>query len=1310
MKTGNSLFDQQFDKASSAHQSNRIPEALQLYKSLIQQFPEQAEPYHRAAVILLQQGNYTNARPLLLKAIELNPTDFTYHTNLGELNIREKKYGEAKHALETSLEVNPQAYESVKKLAKVYRLTGDYNSAIRTYKNYQFDRGDGDIQFQLGTLFLEIGNLQQAEVDLKNSISRRENNAKALNNLAIVYQEQNKYEEAAKYFKKALSVNPNLEDALRNMSLLSSKTGNYQQAKLYMDHLSEVKNGDPMVQWASELIFPEIFQSNDEIQQVRSRLIQVVEGVSKKQMRLEVDKLHQSDIQPPSALIYNGIDDRQLRENYAHLFRSIPNVNLPEWKHEKPHVGFVVTHGHEGVFIKCMRGIIENLSRSKLDVTVVCGFPNGASIMEKSINNPDTRYLMLPKDVGNAVKILANNQFDFLHFWEVGTDVINYFLPFFKAARIQCASWGWPITTGNPKMDYFLSSKNLDAPDSQKHFSEELVLFDRIPTYYYAPKLPKKYISREELKFPDDRVYLIIQNIRKVQPDFDRVIDTILDRDMNGYVVLLGDKMPQIYKTFQSRLGKIKNADRLVFLPRLDLDNYFSAIYHADVILDTLHYTGGANTNYDCFAIGTPVVTVEGQIHRRRFTAAALKQMQINDLICTEIDEYINKAIQIASDKDYRNHLKELILNSKETIFEDKKAVAELEEFILKVCPAINTKRQSNDWNDIKVKIDTHLQNNQLRPALELCTEYANRHKNHLASRLSLASILFKTQNHDGFKTVINQVLQLFHEPDDRAKIAEFHEQLGLVENAIKIYEENISRNPTHFESLNNLGGLYLENSQFAEATLLLEKSLSVKKDFPGTYVNLGIAKENTDQQQAAKTSFLEAAKLSGNLLMELHAKTMVPQLLDTGDQARQVVKEIETALDEFELMDKPRAAEMIEGMAVPPFALTYLGIEESGVRKKWASIYEKLIDPLTCNWNNSKPRVGFLVTLNHTGIFMKAQGGIIDRLNSDKYDIILFAQTGAPYQQLKNRFNQYQVIGLPRDLEKMVHIVHSMKIDVLNLWETGSDVFNFLFPIFKPAKIQAQLWGTAYTTGSSRVDYYVSSKLLETQEGPNFYSEELFLMNTPPAYYHQPIPKEADITRMDFELPHDAFWYICAQNLMKIHPDFDSIVYEILSRTENSILILLDDGKRTEKLRNRMSKKLGQLIDRVYFLQRMQHRRYISLLHLVDVALDPPHFTGANTSYDALGASLPLVTMAGNYQRTRYTKAFYDFIGIEGLSVDNHEDYIHLAIKLREEPSLLKMKIDELNQKKSRLFENQLVVDEFERFLDFAIGKLKIN
>jgi protein O-GlcNAc transferase len=133
----------------------------------------------------------------------------------------------------------------------------------------------------------------------------------------------------------------------------------------------------------------------------------------------------------------------------------------------------------------------------------------------------------------------------------------------------------------------------------------------------------------------------------------------------------------------QDRLKKAcgAKAGRIVFLERMEEKKYLNLLVHAQVILDTLYYTGGANTAFDAFATGTPYVTLPSEFHRGRFGLAAYRQIGVEDAIATDVSDYIEKAVKIANDATYRNDLSQRIRDNAHKVFEDLEAVKELEDF-----------------------------------------------------------------------------------------------------------------------------------------------------------------------------------------------------------------------------------------------------------------------------------------------------------------------------------------------------------------------------------------------------------------------------------------------------------------------------------------------------------------------------------------------------------------------------------------------------------------------------------------------------
>jgi tetratricopeptide (TPR) repeat protein len=66
-------------------EQKRVPEAIQVFSGLTEDFPELPEPYNNLAVLYASQGNYDKAKSALELAIHTHPSYATAHENLGDI-------------------------------------------------------------------------------------------------------------------------------------------------------------------------------------------------------------------------------------------------------------------------------------------------------------------------------------------------------------------------------------------------------------------------------------------------------------------------------------------------------------------------------------------------------------------------------------------------------------------------------------------------------------------------------------------------------------------------------------------------------------------------------------------------------------------------------------------------------------------------------------------------------------------------------------------------------------------------------------------------------------------------------------------------------------------------------------------------------------------------------------------------------------------------------------------------------------------------------------------------------------------------
>jgi len=547
------------------------------------------------------------------------------------------------------------------------------------------------------------------------------NYARAHLNLANVLRSEGRLPRAAIHYQQRLQLQPPRVDLLLSAVGVHADLGERKQARSLIDQAAQlepeneavisslahsaVAAGDTIAaradyqklaahkgycllsQLRAVATIPLIADSAEAILDESTRLLSTVEELSERRLTLNMPLLHSSGAEPPMAWAYQFAENRPLKEAWARLFADRIAPLPPQRMQGKPRLGVVVTNGHEGVYSECLGRLVNRLPNEELDVSVVCSAA-GTNILKHLLGESPVEYLIIPDRVDLAAVRIHEAQFDLLHYWEIGTDSTNYFLPFFRPAPIQSGCWGWPVTSGQPHVDYFVSSSLLEIDDADRHYSETLLRLDRLPTWYQRPPVPVRRKSREACGLPGrGRIYLCTQNLRKVHPLFDFMIGEILRKDDDSTVCFINDVHPAISTQLRARLnlGLPDVSQRIVFLSRRSREEYLHTVVIADVILDTSPYGGGANSVFDAFACGTPVVTLSGEMHRSRFATGAYRMMDMTGLQADCSDDYVSIATEVAKNRDFNQTCRELLSDRHSVLFEDDRAVAAHRDCFLKL-------------------------------------------------------------------------------------------------------------------------------------------------------------------------------------------------------------------------------------------------------------------------------------------------------------------------------------------------------------------------------------------------------------------------------------------------------------------------------------------------------------------------------------------------------------------------------------------------------------------------------------------------
>ncbi len=187
---------------------------------------------------------------------------------------------------------------------------------------------------------------------------------------------------------------------------------------------------------------------------------------------------------------------------------------------------------------------------------------------------------------------------------------------------------------------------------------------------------------------PDAPVFWCGQALYKYLPCYDAVFPRIAAALGDCQFVFIGfAKSDDVTAAFRARLGRafasygLDAARHCVVLPPMPQDRFVAAVGLADVVLDTPGWSGGKST-LDCLAQDPAIVTLPGRFMRGRHTAAILRRIGCDATIASSLDDYVDIAVHLGRDADWRGEVRRSVAKGKHRAFRDTTSIRALEAFL----------------------------------------------------------------------------------------------------------------------------------------------------------------------------------------------------------------------------------------------------------------------------------------------------------------------------------------------------------------------------------------------------------------------------------------------------------------------------------------------------------------------------------------------------------------------------------------------------------------------------------------------------
>ncbi len=397
-----------FNEALRLHQNGCVAEAEKAYVKILAAEPSHPGSLHLLGVVRQQQGRHEEALELIGQAVAMVPDKAVYRNNLGAACFALGRHAEALGEFQRAVALHPLYADAWANLGMAQAAQGETSAAEASLRRaLRIQPWHRDATTRLASLLGRHGRYSEARKLLHAAIAAApcaEFHA-ALGNLLL---NAGLPDQAAEQYRAVIALNPG--DAMANFNLGNAceELHDTDEARQCFAQAAELRPEKRLLRLRADICGPVVFETGQEIEEYCEKVESVLEewkaetpsppaplpstGEGSKASSppaplpghhvpmvgargASLNDILEAGVFPSFDLAYHGREQRRLKEQFAALYEPYFRDGPPPAgsnNRNRPRLGILVTRRHEGMFLKSMQGIIEQLDGERFEPVILC--------------------------------------------------------------------------------------------------------------------------------------------------------------------------------------------------------------------------------------------------------------------------------------------------------------------------------------------------------------------------------------------------------------------------------------------------------------------------------------------------------------------------------------------------------------------------------------------------------------------------------------------------------------------------------------------------------------------------------------------------------------------------------------------------------------------------------------------------------------------------------------------------------------------------------------------------------------------------
>ena len=677
------------------HQQGQLTEALACYQQVLTFQPENFDALHLLGVISAQEKQPEKAITYINKAIAINPNQADAYYNLG-CALQELEQIEA--ALENynkAIALKPDYPVAHYNCGVLLQSLGKYQEAVDSYdKAIAFKPDYAKAYSNRGSVSQRLNRYQDALDSYGQAINIKPDYAEAYNNRGSILSIQfNKYQEAIDNYDKALAINPGFAEAhchrgiaLQSLRQFEDATQSFERAiALNPDYVDAYYNlaNTQLLLWEHQAAlksYEKVIALMPEHPYVHGKLLytkmyvcdwtDIEEQYLQLALMIEQGK-RASDPMPVLAMLNSLSSQQKAAQSFAkdrypitHALSKIGKRN----RHDKIRIGYFSADFRYHAVSFLMAELFETHDKTKFELTAFSYRPDTTNLMAPRLEAAFDNFIDVQFKSDQEVAQLARDMEI-----DIAIDLVGYTnncragVFALRAAPIQVSYIGYLGTMGAEFMDYLIADPVLIPKAAKPFYSEKIVYLPSYQANDSKRLIAEKEFSRQELGLPEQGFVFCCFNANfKITPSVYDSWMRILSRVPDSVLLILtNNDLAEINLRKEAECRGV-DSKRIVLGKHLPRPEYLARYRSTDLFLDTLPYNAGTTAS-DALWAGLPVLTCMGETFASRVAASLLTAIHLPELITTSQADYETLAIDLATNPDKLNAIKDKLQRNRLT-------------------------------------------------------------------------------------------------------------------------------------------------------------------------------------------------------------------------------------------------------------------------------------------------------------------------------------------------------------------------------------------------------------------------------------------------------------------------------------------------------------------------------------------------------------------------------------------------------------------------------------------------------------------